>query len=245
MDQATYAVESEVEQTHWWFVVRRQLFKKTIRDLNLPADAAILDAGTSTGTNLRMLGEMGFTNFQGLDLSDDAIRWCAQKGLGEVRKGDVCNMPFADASFDLVLATDIVEHVEFDVRALQEIRRVLKPGGRAIVTVPAFESLWGLQDRVAQHQRRYTRRELTDKLAAAGCRIYEAYYFNFLLFAPIWAARQLIRIFKPDIESENQLNSPLINSVLKAVFTLDVACARMLHVPFGVSIFALVGRNGG
>lgn len=244
MDLATYAVESQIEQTHWWFVVRRSLFRRAIHRLKLRRDAAILDAGTGTGTNLRLLREMGFTNVQGMDLSDDAIGWCAEKDLGAVRKGDVCSMPFADAQFDLVLATDIVEHVEYDVQALNEIRRVLKPSGRAIITVPAFESLWGLQDTIGQHRRRYTRWELLNKLKASGCRIYQSYYFNFLLFVPIWAARQLIRIFKPQVQNENQVNSPLINSVLKAVFTVDVACAGILHVPFGVSIFALVGRNG-
>jgi ubiquinone/menaquinone biosynthesis C-methylase UbiE len=244
MDEATYAVESQIEQTHWWFVVRRKLFRKAIESMRLPPDAAILDIGTSTGSNLRMLREMAFTNFQGLDLSDDAIRWCAEKGLGVVRKGDVCSLPFADAQFDLVLATDIVEHVEYDVQALQEICRVLKPSGRAIITVPAFESLWGFQDSVSHHKRRYTRRELLDKIKASGCRTYQSYYFNFLLFVPIWIARQLIRIFKPKLESENQVNSPLINAVLKAIFSVDVACAGTLHVPFGVSIFALVGKNG-
>jgi ubiquinone/menaquinone biosynthesis C-methylase UbiE len=243
MDQATYAVESEIEQTHWWFVVRRKLFRKTIEAMKLRSNAAILDIGTSTGSNLRMLREMAFTNFQGLDLNDDAIRWCAEKGLGAVKKGDICQLPFADAQFDLVLATDIVEHVEYDVQAMQEICRVLKPSGRAIITVPAFESLWGFQDTVSHHRRRYTRGELLDKLRASGCQAYQSYYFNFLLFVPIWTARQLIRIFKPKLESENQVNTPLINAVLKVIFSVDVACAGMLHVPFGVSIFALVGKD--
>jgi ubiquinone/menaquinone biosynthesis C-methylase UbiE len=244
VDQAAYAVESQIEQTHWWFVVRRALFRKTIEAMKLPPSAAILDAGTSTGSNLRMLRAMDFTNFQGLDLSDDAIRWCAEKGLGVVRKGDICRLPFADSQFDLVLATDIVEHVDHDVQALQEICRVLKPSGRAIITVPAFESLWGSHDTVLHHKRRYTRGELLDKLNASGCRTYESYYFNYLLFVPIWIARKLIQIFKPKLGNQEQINSPLINAVLKVVFTVDVTCAKTLRVPFGVSIFALVGKNG-
>lgn len=242
MDQGAYAVESQVEQTHWWFVVRRKLFRKTIDGLHLPPDAAILDIGTSTGTNLRMLREMEFTNFQGLDFNDDAIRWCAEKGLGDVKKGDVCNIPFGDAQFDLVLATDIIEHVANDAEALREIRRVLKLSGRAIITVPAFESLWGLQDDVAHHLRRYTRSELTARLKASGFQVLQSFYFNFLLFIPIWIARQLIRVVKPRLQSENQLNSPIINSVLKAIFTLDIACAAKFQVPFGVSILALVKK---
>lgn len=245
MDSATYAVESQIEQTHWWFVVRRKLFRNTIRKLKLAPDAAILDIGTSTGTNLRMLREMGFTDFVGLDSNEEAVRWCAEKGFGTVMKGDACELPFPDARFDLVLATDIVEHVERDVMAMQEIRRVLKPGGRAIITVPAFESLWGTQDEIGHHVRRYTRDELLDKLKASGCTIYDSYYFNFLLFAPIWVARRMIRFLKPDIRNENQLNSAWINRLLKAVFSIDVACAPLLHVPFGVSIYAMVGCNDG
>lgn len=243
MDTVTYEIESAIEQSHWWFVVRRNLFKQAITALNFPPDAAILDVGTSTGSNLRMLHEMGFTNFQGLDLNDEAILWCAKKELGAVKKGDVCDMPFAHNLFDLVLATDIVEHVENDVRALSEICRVLKPSGKAIITVPAFRSLWGLQDSVSHHQRRYTRDELMGKLIASGCHIHKSFYFNFLLFAPIWATRQLIRILKLPLKSENQLNSPWINSLLKATFNLDVACAETLRVPFGVSLFALIGKK--
>jgi len=243
MDSQTYVVESQVEQNHWWFVGRRKLFRKTVEKLHLSAEAKILDIGTSTGTNLRLLRDMGFVNFLGLDSNDDAIRWCAEKGLGIVSKGDICAMPFEDSLFDLVLATDIIEHVDDDIQALREIRRVLTPHGRAIITVPAFQSLWGLQDEVGHHKRRYTRREVLEKLEKAGLQTCESYYFNYILFFPIWIARQLIRIFNLRLKSENQVNSPLINSVLKIVFALDTACAGILHVPFGVSIIALIGRN--
>src|SRR6185312_16718168 len=105
MESTAYAIEAEVEATHWWFVERRRLFGRMIARMGLPSDARILDIGTSTGTNLRMLRDLGFTNFEGLDQSEDAIRWCADKGLGKVTAGDVCKLPFADESFDLVLAT--------------------------------------------------------------------------------------------------------------------------------------------
>src|SRR5450759_4798081 len=99
MDSSTYAVEAEVEAAHWWFVARRRLFADLIADQQVAFDARVLDIGTSTGTNLRMLQELGFSNRLGLDLSDDAIRWCAEKGLGKVEKGDICNLPFKDCEF--------------------------------------------------------------------------------------------------------------------------------------------------
>jgi SAM-dependent methyltransferase len=245
MDTSTFAVEAEVEANHWWFVARRQLFAHLIARQQLSADAHVLDIGTSTGTNLRLLRELGFANRVGLDLSDDAIRWCAEKGLGKVEKGDVCNLPFGDGEFDLVLATDIIEHVDDDLRAIEEIRRVLAPGGTAIISVPAFQSLWGLQDEVAHHRRRYLKKGFLDLVHRGGLVCRTGFYFNYLLFIPIWGARQVIRLLKIKLESENQMNTPLLNRLLTWVFTVDVATARVIHPPFGVSIVAVTNRNQG
>jgi SAM-dependent methyltransferase len=244
MDIATYAVEAEVEKTHWWFAGRRRMLGRLIAGMGVPSDARVLDIGTSTGTNLRMLGELGYTRFEGLDASDDAVRWCAAKGLGKVTRGDVCSIPFPDASFDLVLATDIIEHVDDDARALDEIRRVLKPGASVVITVPAFQSLWGLQDEVAHHKRRYRGAQLRSRIAQAGLACGTAYYFNFILFLPILLARRLIRLLRVRLSSENELNSPVINAILTRIFGLDVRVAPYLHPPFGVSYLAVATRRG-
>jgi SAM-dependent methyltransferase len=243
MDLATYAVEAEVEQTHWWFSGRRELFAREIERLSLPKTSPVLDVGTSTGTNLRVLREIGFRDVVGLDVSEAAIRFCELKGLGSVRQGDICSMPFPDASFDLVLATDIIEHIEDDRQAVQEIVRILRPGGHALITVPAFQSIWGLQDRVAHHKRRYRMRQLRERIESAGLVIDRAYYFNFLLFIPIWLARRAIDLFKIELKSENEVNSPVINSILTNVFAADLALAPILRPPFGVSIFMLVSKK--
>lgn len=242
MDTTTYEVEAEVEANHWWFVARRRLFADLIGQQMLKPDARVLDIGTSTGTNLRMLREMGFANRVGLDLSEDAIRWCAEKGLGKVEKGDACNLPFADQEFDLVLATDIIEHVDDDLRAVSEIYRVLAPGGTAIITVPAFQSLWGLQDTVSHHKRRYRQQQLLDVVSKAGLESRSSFYFNYLLFVPIWLARQLIKLLGIKLKSENQVNNATLNLLLTWLFKFDVATARSLRPPFGVSILAVTSR---
>src|SRR5688572_24003653 len=168
MDTTVYSVEAEVEATHWWFVARRRLLARLIARAAVPGTAGVLDIGTGTGTNLRLLRELGFSRRRGLDSSDEAIRWCAEKGLGEVTKGDVRRLPFGDGEFQLVLATDVIEHVDDDTLAISEIRRVLAPGGTAILTVPAFRSLWGVQDEVAQHKRRYRKNELVEVVRSGG-----------------------------------------------------------------------------
>ena len=242
MEASTYAVEAEVEATHWWFVERRALIVRILSSLGLDSSAYVLDIGTSTGTNLRMLRDQGFTDFTGVDLSEDAIRWCAEKGLGQVRQGDVCALPFPDSTFDLVLATDIIEHVDRDDIALAEIARVLRPGGRAMLTVPAFESIRGLQDRVAHHKRRYLKQQLLDRVREAGLVPGKAFYFNSLLFIPIWLARRVIDLLSIPLASENQVNSPWINAVLLRIFALDTRLAQTGMFPFGVSILAVATK---
>lgn len=235
MDIATYAAEAAVEADHWWFVGRRALFSQIIETFNLPQDAAVLDIGTSTGTNLRMLRNLGFTEVTGLDRSPEAIRFCSAKGLGEVLLGDICDLPFRDATFNLVLATDIVEHVDDDLQAMKEIRRVLKANGRLLLTVPTFPLLWGLQDDVSQHRRRYKMKELLAKLRAAGLRPLQHFHFNYLLFFPILVARRLIRLSHIRMASENNLNPGWLNSLLLPVFQFDVRSAARLRPPIGVS----------
>ncbi len=242
MRAPTYAVEAEVEQTHWWFEGRRRLFGHELRRAGVSADARTLDVGTSTGSNLRLLRDIGFTRVTGLDLSLEAIRLCESKGFGPVRQGSVCEMPFHDSSFELVLATDIIEHVEDDLLALTEIARVTAPRGRVLITVPAFQSLWGLQDEVSLHKRRYRMRTLIDLVRRVGLRPSECFYFNYLLFAPIWLARRVMRYARIDVRSEGEVNTPTLNFILKGIFTADVWTAPLLRPPFGVSILVLAEK---
>jgi len=242
MRDATYAAEAVIEETHWWFVGRRRLFGRELRAAGLSEGSRCLDIGTSTGANLRLLRDLGCTRVHGLEPSVEAIRFCHAKGLGPVRQGDVCAMPFADASFDMVLATDVIEHVEDDGRALEEIQRVLTPGGYLLLTVPAFESLWGLQDDVSLHKRRYRLAGLLDGVKRAGLLPRRAFYFNYLLFAPIWAVRRLMRVFSFRIDSEGQLNTPALNALLSAIFAFDVWTAPRIRPPCGVSILVVAQK---
>lgn len=242
MEYAAYAAEAEAEATHWWFVGRRTLFRRLLARHAGDRDARVLDVGTSTGTNLRLLTDMGYRDVTGLDMSPEAIRFCTDKGLPPVRQGSITAMPFADASFDLVLATDVVEHVDEDQQAVDEVARVLRPGGTALFTVPAFQSLWGLQDEVSHHKRRYRRAGFRGLVDRAGFAVVDQFYFNYLLFAPIWLARRLIPLMAPDAKSETELNPPLVNRLLLGVMQLDVATAPWLRPPAGVSYLVLARK---
>jgi SAM-dependent methyltransferase len=242
MKPETYDVEAAIEEGHWWFVVRRELFSRLLREFGPAQSEPVLDIGTGTGANLRLLQLQGHRNVVGLDASDAAIAYCADKGLGTVRKGDICNLPFSNDSFPFVFATDVIEHVADDQKALSEFHRVLAPGGRVLISVPAFPSIWGLQDEVSHHHRRYRMNLLLDRIKRADLVPVLTFHFNFLLFAPIWAARQFLKIAKPRIDSEAQVNSPLLNKILTCIFRWDVSLARRLQPPFGVSILVIAER---
>jgi len=243
MDVAAYAVEAAVEENHWWFAGRRRLFSDIIRGFDLPRGANILDVGTGTGSNLRLLRNLGFTQITGIDQSLEAIRFCADKGLGTVRLGDVCALPFPDKSFDLVLATDVIEHVEDDLSALRELHRILKPGQCLLLTVPAFPLLWGLQDEVSHHKRRYRLNQLLEKLDSIDLSSQRHFYFNYLLFLPILVCRQLMRILKIHVASEGQINTNWVNRVLTLLFRFDVQTAPRLRPPIGVSALVIATRS--
>jgi len=242
MELSSHSAETEIEADHWWFKGRRRLFGRILRNLDVAKDARILDAGTSSGSNLRLLKDDGYTNFTGLEISDHAIAMCKAKGLGPIERGDICAMPFPDASFDFVLATDIIEHVDRDDLALGEMLRVLKPGGHCLVTVPAFQSLWGHEDVKLHHKRRYRMGQLLQRVRAAGLAPVESYHFNYLLFLPIWLVRRLARAKPPPDRNETQF-APFLNTVLSGIFALDTRTAPLLKPGFGVSALVLARRE--
>ena len=240
MQDAAFVEESKIEQDHWWFVVRREMFAKYLKAV--PKDAAILDIGVGAGSNLRMLKEAGFTNYQGFDFSPLAKKFCEEKNLGVVQVGDICDSDLADNSYDVILFTDVVEHIENDSRALKEVARILKPNGKIIITVPCFMSLWGDHDVASMHQRRYLLGEIKSKISQAEMQILESYYFNFLLFIPIFIFRKLTKIFAVKIKSENAVNSKFLNQIFKMIFHLDVFLAKKVKFPCGVSAFILASN---
>ncbi|MBI1778629.1 MAG: class I SAM-dependent methyltransferase [Proteobacteria bacterium] len=231
--------ESEVEETHWWFIGRRSLIEATIRRGGVAASARILDVGAGTGSNLRLLSRIGFEQVWAVDRSPIAAAYCQAHIAGRVQVADAKALPFADGGFDCVLATDVIEHVDDDDQALSEIARVLRPGGTAVIMVPAFPSLWGISDEVGRHYRRYRLRPLVRIIEGAGLSVSLARYFNYILFVPIWLLRVLMRAFNIRPQSEGDLNTAWLNRVLTWLFLFDVRTAMLIRPPFGVSILAV------
>jgi SAM-dependent methyltransferase len=204
---------------------------------------AILDVGCGSGTMLGHLRRHGRP--RGIDADAEAIRFCRARGIAEVAHVPAGPLPFADGEFGLVCALDVLEHIPDDRGALGEMARVLAPGGTALLTVPAFPALWGAQDEVSHHVRRYRERELRELVAAAGLELERVTYFNTALFAPI-AAIRLARRLRPAREqprSDFALTGPgRLNALLARIFAAEAPVVARTRLPVGVSLLALARK---
>ena len=237
----SYEVESRVESFHWWFAVRRGLLKSILSSIQVPANSLTLDIGCGAGSNLKVLSSVGI-NAVGLDRSIYVLSLISKKLDVPLLNGDLNKLPVRSNTIGLIIAMDILEHLDDDANGISEFYRALSNGGMLIVTVPAFKFLWGIQDEVTGHKRRYLREEITNKLRKVGFEILKASYFNCFLFIPILIGRRIIRLLGLKVESENKINSPLINFVLKTIFSLEPYLLKHFSFPFGVSIYCLAKK---
>lgn len=247
MQQHTYAIMRRVEESHWWYVGRRRIIRSFLQRIvhnrnasNNPGKLNILDVGCGTGANLEMLSE--FAEAKGVDVSAEALSFCRARGLENVKQGEAEALPYEDGSFDLVTGLDVVEHLGDDLAGLKEMRRVLRRGGQALLFVPAFMFLWGVQDDVSNHRRRYTLSGLKSVVRQAGFEVERATYANISFFAPIFLGRLFMKVTGVRPESENNITIGSLNGVLGRILGYEAAALRFLNFPFGVSIICVARR---
>jgi ubiquinone/menaquinone biosynthesis C-methylase UbiE len=238
------------EDSYWWFVARRKLIASLLRDLNLPGSIDILDIGCGTGAMLDELQNFGAVT--GADFSPEALSFCrkrGERGSSDYRlvRADIRSLPFADASFDIVTAMDIVEHIDRDKDAMSEILRVLKPGGRLLATVPAYMELWSEHDDALHHHRRYTAASFRDLARRAGFAVDKLSYTVTALFPLIWLVRTLSRLKRKNGESPKADVVPVpdsVNNLLLSLSNAESALVRRVSLPFGVTVVAVARKAG-
>ncbi len=245
MQQHTYAIMDEVEGSHWWFVGRRAILESFLtgiaEKLRTPQSTLrILDVGCGTGANIEMLSRYG--EAEGVDVSDDALEFCRKRGR-KAQKGLAETLPYADETFDLTTALDVVEHLDDDLAGLKEMYRVTKSGGYSLIFVPAFMWLWGVQDDISNHRIRYTKSQIVERLKTAGYEIERATYANWTFFAPILAGRTLMKLTGIKPESENNITVSALNGVFGKLFGSERFWLRNFNFPFGVSIVVVARKD--
>src|ERR1700722_648548 len=240
MDRDYELQTHRAEDRHWCDRGRRTVPERVIAQLRLPARARILDAGCGSGRNMIDLARHGTVT--GIELSETSVALARERGSGEVIEGSVLEMPFAADSFELAASLDVIEHLQDDLAALRELRRVVAPGGALLITVPAYQWLWSGHDEVNHHHRRYTRRSLQHVAQQAGWEPVRATYFNSLLLPVAIALRVLERFSSKTTESSLDLWVPPepLNWLLERPLALEAALiARGGRIPAGLSLLAV------
>jgi SAM-dependent methyltransferase len=249
MHPGEYRVMFEIEDNYWWYRGFRVLLESLLARY-APADrkdTMILDAGCGTGANLTLLAKYGHTI--GVDLSEEALEFCRARGIPSERlfAGSVTDLPFSSTTFDLVTSFEVICNIRDDAQSFAELARVLKPGGRLIVQLPAHQSLWGAHDVAVGHQRRYDARDLGSKLVTAGFEIERVMYSNMTLLPFVAAIRWTTRRAPSNgTQAQSDLQMPLprvINLMMGAWYSAEMRLAARVNLPFGLSVIGIARKN--
>jgi SAM-dependent methyltransferase len=245
MDERELRAMLDADERHWWYRGRRRIIRAELDRLSLSADARILDAGCGSGRTLAELVEYG--SVSGIELNPLAAEVARARRLGDVRIGRLEELPFEDDSFDLVTCLDVIEHTPDDRVTLEELRRVTRPGGWLVVTVPAYQALWSTHDEVNHHYRRYGRTGLRVAASEAGWRVERMTSFNSLMLAPAAAVRLSQRRRQragAEHVSELELGPSWLNGLLERPLRAEARwLGRGRTLPAGLSLLAVLRKD--
>ena len=247
MQQDYYKEYYDLERQHWWFVARERIIsnyiKKLINDKNLnKRDLKILNVGCGTGRSSQYLSKFG--HVVSIEYDKFCCEFASEKTGLEIINGSITELPFKDNTFDLVCAFDVIEHVEDDQLAVNEMNRVTKEKGVVFITVPAFMSLWGHHDVVNHHFRRYRLEQLEYLFNKVnnGEKIFSS-YFNFFLFLPIYIFRNISNLLKLGEDRSGSgsdfegFRPGILNSFFKSIMLFESNFInKNIKLPFGISI---------
>ena len=226
------------EKEHWWFKARREILRSQLEQLDLPNDIDILEVGCGTGGNLDMLNEYG--NIHAIEMDSFAIK-NAQKIYPNVKQGELPNnIPF-DKKFDLICMFDVLEHIEEDFETIEILRTYLKDDGIMLITVPAYQWLYGTHDKFLHHKRRYMLNNLLPIFKEF--KILKKSYFNTFLFPLVVLSRIIDKLSTNKTSMGYATPSKIINKILFLVFKSEKYFLKSLSFPFGSSIILCAKKD--
>ena len=247
-DPEFFNLLEKAEEHHFWFIARREIILETLRrHVSGLAGKKMLEIGCGNGNILRYLGERTELQLTGGDLFMEGLKFCRRQVGIPLYQIDATALPFRDC-FDIIGIFDVLEHIEDDDSVLRECHKALRAQGRLILTVPACPALWGPFDEFSHHQRRYTRRELHDKLRRAGFAIERAPHFMFFLFPLVYALRTLTKRFgRAKVNTADELPDdlrvvPILNPLSLRLLRLEKLLMRYFDLPYGTSLLVVARR---
>jgi len=235
-----------VERSHWWYAGMESITRHLLNRWYCPSQGLnILDAGCGTGAAMTTyLAEYG--KVTGFDLSPLALEFCRLRNAPRLACASGVALPFLSGSFDLVTSFDVLyeSSVTSDSLAIKESSRVLRPGGRILLRLPAYDWLRGRHDEAVHTARRYTSGRLAELLRENGFVVEHLSYANMFLF-PLAMLKRLTEWIVPnggDVGSDLTFDVGFLNQALKTVLRAEAPLVSRGHLPFGLSVLA-VGRK--
>jgi SAM-dependent methyltransferase len=234
-----------VEQDHWWFRARREIVWSLVRRYaNAPPSRRlkVCELGCGTGGNLAAVADQH--DVVGVECSPHALAY-ARRRLGDrvIRGSLPDDVDLPPESFDVVLLTDVLEHIEEDMRSAETAMRLLRPGGIAVATVPAYQWLYSPRDAHHQHVRRYSKRRFRSLWAAPNYRTLLVSHYNSLLF-PAAAAARLASKLRWSTSTVSDLTTPpgLLNNLLANVMSSERHLLARVPMLFGLSLVGVTRK---
>jgi len=240
MDPNRVLAYGRLAETHWWLTGKYVVLADLVR-AQVPRGADLspmLDVGCAGGAFLRRAGGLASHRF-GVDRSTETLRAC--NGVG-VAGGDAVQLPFAQGVFSLVSAIDVLEHLEDDGQAVDELGRVMRPGGWLLLCVPAFPALSGRHDELFGHLRRYTRGPLCRLVEAAGFSVRKATYIEPLFFLPLWVKRRFLPVKDP-LMGDLTEPRPWVNRLLHRALAAERFPLRYMSFPIGATLIVVAQKG--
>ncbi|MDQ3931142.1 MAG: class I SAM-dependent methyltransferase [Chloroflexota bacterium] len=243
MEFEEYRIMREAEDVHWWYRgLRGVMFTLLGLDGKVDRRTRILDAGCGTGGNIYALEQAGFGHVLGFDYNSDGIYFCRERGLDNICQGSLMAVPFRDNSLQVVISCDVIndEGLPDEMQALRELYKVLAPGGRLFLNLPAYDFLRGEHDRATSVARRYTTGRIAKKLRSVGFKIERVTYWNMFLFPLVLAVRLASRLRgrgeHEQAHSDIKVPPAPLNALLTAVLSIEHRLLRRVNLPFGSSV---------
>jgi ubiquinone/menaquinone biosynthesis C-methylase UbiE len=241
MEKYLYEDLYKLEDKHWWHRSKRKICLELIQEYSKKKNLRILDIGCGTGKNVEAFSSLG--EVWGLDNSKEAIMFCKKRGLKNLKLGNLDKTGFKDGYFDVVTMLDVLEHLEDQDKALNEIKRILRPNGILIITVPAFSWLWSQWDVVLHHKRRYSNNLLHKVVTRNGLEVLKlSYLYSFLVLPSLIIRVIKSRLNKKSYGSDFSLSNSFIDSILLTLVIIEQSFLKIASIPFGTSLIC-VSRN--
>lgn len=244
MDSGLFAAFHLYDDTYWRSAGLRDMLLAFFRLHRAPRFSwRVLEIGSGVGATLRKFSEQFETH--GLDLSEIALKYARTRVSKNLVRGSGLLLPYRSESFDLVMSTDVLEHVDTPETVCTEVYRVLRPGGLWMTVVPAYQFLWSERDVRLGHCRRYRRPELRELHTNSGFEVVEATYIN-LFYLPLFAGAVVVGRLLNRGHANLKFDFLPVPQILNRFFKglLDVETELLQRINFGVGSAVLcIGRR--